>query len=114
MNFALILLVLSAVTGFIYLLDIAFWAKKRKAHQKPNKIIEYSRSFFPVFFIVLLLRSFIIEPFRIPSGSLEPTLLVGDFVAVNKFAYGLRLPVVEKKVIPIASPKRGEIAVFRW
>ena len=114
MNFALVLVVLSLVTGLIYLLDILFWSKKRKADQKPNKIIEFSRSFFPVFFIVLLLRSFLVEPFRIPSGSLEPTLNVGDFVAVNKFAYGLRLPVAETKVIPVSKPKTGEIAVFRW
>lgn len=114
MNFALILAVLSLISGLIYLLDVLFWKKKRKANQPPNKIIEYSRSFFPVFFLVLLLRSFVIEPFRIPSGSLEPTLLVGDFLAVNKFSYGFRLPVWEKKVIPIANPKKGEIAVFRW
>lgn len=114
MNFALILVVLSFVSGFIYLLDLIFWAKKRGPDQKPGRIIEYSRSFFPVFFIVLLLRSFLVEPFRIPSGSLEPTLLVGDFVAVNKFSYGLRLPVWEKKVVSIANPKTGEIAVFRW
>ncbi|MFI4919406.1 MAG: signal peptidase I [Legionellales bacterium] len=114
MNFALILVVLSAISGFIYLLDVIFWAKKRTANQNPNKIIEYARSFFPVFFIVLLMRSFLVEPFRIPSGSLEPTLLVGDFVAVNKFAYGLKLPVWEKKVVSIADPKTGDIAVFRW
>jgi signal peptidase I len=114
MNFALILVILSFISGFIYFLDVVFWAKKRKPGEQPGRIIEYSRSFFPVFFIVLLLRSFLVEPFRIPSGSLEPTLLVGDFVAVNKFAYGLRLPVVEKKAIPIANPKTGEIAVFRW
>ena len=114
MNFALILVLLSFISGFIYLLDVVFWAKKRSPAQKPGRIIEYSRSFFPVFFIVLLLRSFLVEPFRIPSGSLEPTLLVGDFVAVNKFAYGLRLPVWEKKVVSIAEPKTGEIAVFRW
>ncbi|WP_454783945.1 signal peptidase I [Legionella sp. WA2024007413] len=114
MNFALILVVLSFISGFIYLLDILFWARKRAEDQKPNRIIEYSRSFFPVFFIVLILRSFLIEPFRIPSGSLEPTLLVGDFVAVNKFIYGLRLPVWEKKVVSISDPKTGEVAVFRW
>ncbi len=114
MNFALILVILSLISGLIYLLDIIFWAKKRTADQKPNKIIEYARSFFPVFFVVLILRSFLIEPFRIPSGSLEPTLLVGDFVAVNKFAYGLKLPVIEKKVVSIADPKTGEVAVFRW
>lgn len=114
MNFALILVLLSFISGFIYFLDLVFWAKKRSPDQKPGRIIEYSRSFFPVFFIVLLLRSFLVEPFRIPSGSLEPTLLVGDFVAVNKFAYGLKLPVLEKKIVSIANPKTGEIAVFRW
>ncbi|TAL64429.1 MAG: signal peptidase I, partial [Legionella sp.] len=114
MNFALLLVILSAITGFIYLLDLAFWEKKRQPGQKPGRIVEYSRSFFPVFFIVLLLRSFLVESFRIPTGSLEPTLLVGDFVAVNKYAYGLRLPVWEKKVLSIAEPKTGEIAVFRW
>lgn len=114
MNFALLLVVLSLVSGFIYLLDIVFWEKKRNAYQKPGKIIEYSRSFFPVFFLVLLVRSFLIEPFRIPSGSLEPTLLVGDFVAVNKFAYGFRLPVWEKKVISVSNPKSGDVVVFRW
>lgn len=114
MNFAFWLVVLSCITGFIYLLDGVFWAKKRSPEQKPGRIIEYSRSFFPVFFIVLILRSFLVEPFRIPSGSLEPTLLVGDFLAVNKFIYGLRLPVIEKKIIPISNPKTGEIIVFRW
>ena len=114
MNFALLLLILSCASGLIYLLDILLWKKNRSPEQKPALIIEYSRSFFPVFFTVLLLRSFLVEPFRIPSGSLEPTLLVGDFVAVNKFAYGFRLPVWDKKVISIAHPKTGDIAVFRW
>jgi len=114
MNLALILLVLSVVSGVIYLLDVLFWAKHRDDNAKMPMVIEYSRSFFPIFFAVLLLRSFLIEPFRIPSGSLEPTLEVGDFVAVNKFAYGIRLPVWDKKVINIAEPKIGEIAVFRW
>lgn len=114
MNFALILVILSAVTGLIYLLDWMFWAKKREPGQKPGRIVELSRSFFPVFFIVLLLRSFLVEPFRIPSGSLEPTLLVGDFVAVNKFAYGLRVPVLENEILSVTHPKTGEIAVFRW
>lgn len=114
MNFAFWLVVLSLVSGIIYLLDVLLWARNRKPNQKPSRLIEYSRSFFPVFVVVLLLRSFLVEPFRIPSGSLEPTLLVGDFLAVNKFAYGLRLPVWEKKVVSIANPKTGEIAVFRW
>lgn len=114
MNFALVLVILSFVSGIIYLLDVLLWAPKRKEKQEPNRIIEYSRSFFPVFILVLLLRSFLLEPFRIPSGSLEPTLLVGDFVAVNKFIYGLRLPVIEKKIFALSNPKTGDIAVFRW
>jgi signal peptidase I len=114
MNFALILVILSIITGLIGLLDLLYFRKKRPKNVHPSKLIEYSRSFFPVFFIVLLLRSFVIEPFRIPSGSLEPTLLVGDFLAVNKFAYGLRLPVLETKILPISEPVKGQIAVFRW
>jgi signal peptidase I len=114
MNFALILLILSAFTGFIALLDILFFARRRPANTKPNWLIETCRSFFPVFLLVLLLRSFLVEPFRIPTGSLEPTLNVGDFVAVNKFAYGLRLPVWDKKVIAIKDPKSGDLAIFRW
>lgn len=114
MNFALILVVLTALTGMLYLIDVLFFVKKREEGAAPGKILEFGRSFFPVFLIVLLLRSFLVEPFRIPSGSLEPTLLVGDFVAVNKFAYGLRLPVLENKLIKVAEPETGEIAVFRW
>ena len=114
MNFAFWLLMLSLISGLIYLLDVLIWAKKRKKNQKPNVVIEYSRSFFPILFAVLILRSFLIEPFRIPSGSLEPTLLIGDFLAVNKFIYGLRLPVWDKEVISISHPKTGDIVVFRW
>ncbi len=114
MTFPLLLVLISLLTGIITLCDMLFWQKKRPAQQLPPKIIEQARSFFPVFLTVLLLRSFIIEPFRIPSSSLEPTLLVGDFIAVNKFSYGLRLPVIEKKIIPVATPKTGEIAIFRW
>ena len=114
MNFALILLVLSVLSGLVMLLDKVCGSKKSKHGKIVAKVIEYSYSYFPVFLLVLLLRSFLLEPFRIPSGSLEPTLQVGDFVAVNKFAYGFRLPVWEKKVIAISNPKRGEIAVFRW
>ena len=114
MNFALWLFILSILCGVIYALDVAFWAKKRSATQKMPKIIEYARSFFPVFVIVLLLRSFLIEPFRIPSGSLEPTLLIGDFLAVNKFIYGFRLPIIEKKIIKVKNPKTADIVVFRW
>lgn len=114
MNLAFWLLLYSAITGVIAFIDILYWSKKRKPKQKPHGIIEYSRSFFPILVGVLFIRSFIFEPFRIPSGSLEPTLLVGDFLVVNKFSYGLRLPVWEKKILNVSTPKRGDIVVFRW
>ena len=75
-------------------------------------VIEYARSFFPVLLLVLLLRSFLVEPFQIPTGSMIPSLLVGDFVLVNKYAYGLRLPVLGTRIIPIDDPQRGEVMVF--
>jgi len=77
-------------------------------------LVEYARSFFPVLFVVFMLRSFIAEPFRIPSGSMMPTLLIGDFILVNKFAYGIRLPVINKKIIDISEPQRGDAVVFRY
>ena len=76
--------------------------------------VEYAASFFPVLLIVFLLRSFVAEPFKIPSSSMRPTLEVGDFILVNKFAYGLRLPIIEKKVVPLADPRRGDVVVFRY
>jgi signal peptidase I len=69
---------------------------------------------FPVILVVFLLRSFLVEPFKIPSGSMIPTLLVGDFIAVNKFAYGIRLPVINKKIVELNSPQRGDVVVFRF
>ena len=119
MNFTLILLLLVVISGAIYLFDVLFMAKKRVVAEgeEPLKmpiLIDYARSFFPVFLFVLLLRSFLVEPFRIPSGSLKPTLLVGDFVAVNKFSYGLRFPVFDTKFLSIGEPHNGDIAVFRW
>jgi signal peptidase I len=76
--------------------------------------VEYSKSFFPVILLVFLLRSFLVEPFKIPSGSMIPTLLVGDFILVNKYTYGIRLPVVNVKVLDINRPQRGEVMVFRY
>jgi signal peptidase I len=76
--------------------------------------IEYSVSFFPVILFVFMLRSFIVEPFRIPSGSMIPTLQVGDLILVNKFIYGIRLPVIKKKVVELQTPKRGDVMVFRF
>jgi signal peptidase I len=76
--------------------------------------LEYSASFFPVIVLVFVLRSFVVEPFKIPSGSMLPTLFVGDFILVNKFDYGIRLPIVDKKIIPIGNPQRGDVVVFRF
>jgi signal peptidase I len=113
-DFPFILTMLVLISGVIALLDILFWAKQRKKDQKPSIFIEYSRSFFPVLLIVLVIRSFIIQPYRVPSGSLEPTILPGDFIAVNQFAYGIRLPVGNFKIIPVGEPRRGDIMLFHW
>ena len=77
-------------------------------------VIEYARALFPVILIVFVLRSFIVEPFRIPSGSMLPTLRIGDLILVNKFSYGIRLPVLNQKVVPLGSPERGDVMVFRY
>ena len=81
---------------------------------KEPLLVEYSRSFFPVILIVLIIRSFLAEPFRIPSSSMLPTLLVGDLILVNKFSYGIRLPVLNTKVVELGTPERGDVAVFRY
>jgi len=110
-----------AVTGLVWAWDK--WGSKRRVARpeggegealKEPWYVEYSKSFFPVLLIVLLLRSFLVEPFRIPSGSMMPTLLVGDFILVNKFAYGLRLPVVHTKIVEVGEPRRGDVMVFRF
>lgn len=122
-DFPTILVALTLGTGLIWLLDHLLWRGRRQlakgtlpaeSHSKEPWLVEASRSFFPVFLIVLLLRSFVLEPFRIPSGSMMPTLLIGDFILVNKFAYGLRLPVLETKVLSLGEPKRGDVVVFRY
>ena len=119
-NFELILFYATLITGLISLFDIIFLNPKRKkqyADQASIKfplLVDYSRSFFPVLLLVFLLRAFLFEPFRIPSGSLEPTLLTGDFILVNKYDYGIRLPVIHKKIWGSSEPKRGDIIVFRW
>lgn len=114
MNFALFLFVGIVITGIVYALEHLWLKKKRSAQEKAPWIIRELSSFFPILIVVFVLRSFVIEPFRIPSSSLEPTLRIGDFVAVNKFIYGIRLPIIEKKIINIKQPKRGDIVVFRW
>jgi signal peptidase I len=115
-DFSFFLFTATLVTGVIwggYLLILKSRGEVFDENKEPI-LVEYARSFFPVVLIVLLLRSFLAEPFRIPSGSMMPTLLVGDFLLVNKFTYGVRLPVINKKIIEINEPKRGDIVVFRF
>ncbi|MFQ6021130.1 MAG: signal peptidase I [Acidiferrobacterales bacterium] len=131
MDFALVMLIALCATGLIWLVDrvISMPGRKRnaeailraggsnKAVEKALKeplYVEYARAFFPVILIVFLLRSFLVEPFRIPSGSMLPSLLVGDFILVNKFAYGIRVPVINSKIVDVRAPKRGDVIVFRF
>jgi signal peptidase I len=113
-GFAGFLLLLLVITGGVWLLEASLLKKKRKSEGKQPWWVEYSISFFPVILIVFMLRSFLVEPFKIPSGSMIPTLLIGDFILVNKYAYGIRLPVLNAKVVDIGSPKRGDVMVFRY
>lgn len=113
-DFPFVLTMLVVISGIVYLLDVVILAKKREQGKKASVLVEYSRSFFPVLFIVLIIRSFIIQPYRVPTGSLEPTVMPGDFIAVNQFAYGLRLPIGNYKIVPVGKPKRGDIVLFHW
>jgi signal peptidase I len=124
LDFSLVLLVLSVATGLVWAIDSLFFRKNREAAlakvtpqgtvpQEPGTV-DYARSFFPVAFIVLLVRAFIFEPFRIPSDSMMPTLLDGDFIVVNKYAYGLRWPVINEKFLQTGTPQRGDVVVFRY
>ncbi|PLW68013.1 signal peptidase I [Pseudohalioglobus lutimaris] len=140
-DFPLILVILVGGSGLIWLLDALFLAPGRKKviaelqEQYPNwdqednpqhkqfsarvqdsaaepVLVEYARSFFPVLFVVFVLRSFIVEPFQIPSSSMVPTLQVGDYILVNKYTYGIRLPVTRTKVMALNEPQRGDVMVF--
>lgn len=131
MDFALIMFIALLATGVIWAADYFFLAPVRgrtaaalqnagqpetavlKARHEPL-IVEYARAFFPVILFVFLLRSFLVEPFRIPSGSMMPGLLAGDFILVNKYTYGLRLPVINQKLVELGAPKRGDVLVFRY
>ncbi len=123
LDFPTILVAATLVTGLIWVADALWWAPRRRQQAerdglegtpKEPTLVEYSKSFFPVILAVLLLRSFLVEPFRIPSGSMMPTLLVGDFILVNKYEYGIRLPVLNTKVADLGKPQRGDVVVFRF
>lgn len=129
-DFALVMFAALIGTGALWWLDRLLWAKTRERHaetllrdgkteeatqaRREPVIVEYARAFFPVILIVFLIRSFLGEPFRIPSGSMMPNLFNGDFILVNKFSYGIRLPVLNEKIITIDDPRRGDVAVFRF
>jgi signal peptidase I len=114
MNFALILFIALAVTGGIWLLDALLLKRGRDRDAREPLLVEYAKSFFPVILVVFALRSFLVEPFKIPSGSMMPTLLVGDFILVNKYTYGIRLPVINQKIVELNNPERGDVMVFRY
>ena len=113
MNFAIFMLTILSITGVVYLIDILF-LKKKDPEKKDPWWVEYSKSFFPIILIVFVIRSFIVEPFKIPSGSMIPTLEIGDFILVNKFSYGIRLPILNNSIIDIGKPSRGDVVVFKY
>ncbi len=110
----LFMLLLLLASGVAALADRLFLRAKRAAGEKEPLWVEYSISFLPVILVVFLLRSFLVEPFKIPSGSMIPTLHVGDYILVNKFTYGIRLPVANLKIIEMNAPQRGDVMVFRY
>jgi signal peptidase I len=124
LDFSGVLLGITLLTGVVWALDALLLRPQRTAAARAAGrdistlgepgTVDYARSFFPVALVVLLLRSFVFEPFRIPSDSMMPTLLDGDFIIVNKYAYGLRLPVLNRKIIAVGEPQRGDVVVFRW
>ncbi len=114
-DFSFVLVVLAILAGVIWGVDSWLFAARRRAAGavKDPVLVDYARSFFPVIVIVLVLRSFLYEPFRIPSDSMMPTLVQGDFIFVNKWRYGPRLPVVNTRLFEVGHPERGDVVVFR-
>ncbi|PJK09881.1 signal peptidase I [Lysobacteraceae bacterium NML120232] len=117
--FEIALASLTFITALFWALDKLYLKKRREAAGLLGEdalpwYIDYSNAFFPILLAILILRSFIAEPFRIPTGSMIPTLKIGDFILVNKFAYGLRLPVSHAKIVAIGEPARGDVVVFRY
>jgi signal peptidase I len=113
-DFAAVLLLAAVITGIIWLVDAKVFRKRRTSDAAEPVVVDMARAFFPVIVVVFVIRSFWVEPFKIPSGSMKPTLLVGDFILVNKYVYGIRLPVLNKKVIDIEPIRRGDVVVFRY
>ena len=114
MIFALILMISTLITGLIYLFDLFFKLSNQLNNKAFSKIIKVAKEFFPILLLVFVIRTFIVEPFKIPSGSMMPTIIAGDFIAVNKFSYGLRLPVFNKLIFETGSPQRGDVFVFHY
>lgn len=113
-DFAAVLLLAAVITGLIWLFDAKFWRNRRTTDAPEPAVVDMARAFFPVILVVFMIRSFWVEPFKIPSGSMKPTLVVGDFILVNKYTYGLRLPVINRKVVDIDPVRRGDVVVFRY
>ena len=114
MIFAMILMLSTFVFGLVFIVDILFKISQSSSNSWLLKLIKIAREFFPILLLVFVIRTFLIEPFKIPSGSMMPTLIAGDFIAVNKFSYGLRLPVFNKLIYKIRSPERGDVFVFHY
>jgi signal peptidase I len=118
-DWSLLLFIALLMAGAVWIADTLFFKTKRNASTAgpqmvaEPKTVELARFLFPVLFIVLMVRSFVFEPFRIPSASMMPGLVDGDFIVVDKFSYGLRLPILNRKLVPIGEPKRGDVIVFR-
>ena len=114
-DFNLILVPATLILGAIWLLDkLVLKQKQSKGLEKSTAPVRWAYDFFPILAIVLVVRSFLIEPFNIPSSSMVPTLYTGDFIAVNKYAYGIRLPLVNTKVLDLGAPQHGDVVVFRF